>query len=38
MKFWSSCHGLAETNLKSIHEDASSIPGLPQGVGYLALL
>ena len=26
----SSCHGSAETNLTSIHEDAGSIPGLTQ--------
>ena len=26
----SSCHGSAETNLTSIHEDAGSIPGLIQ--------
>ena len=26
--YWRSCHGSAKTNLTSIHEDASSIPGL----------
>ena len=26
----SSCYGSAETNLTSIHQDAGSIPGLPQ--------
>ena len=27
---WSSCCGLAKTNLTSIHEDAGLIPGLAQ--------
>ena len=34
----SSHHGSAETNPSSIHEDASSIPGLTQQVKDLALL
>ena len=34
---WSSRHGTAETNPTNIHEHASSIPGLTQWVGDLAL-
>ena len=36
LKTGSSHHGLAETNLSSIHEDASSTPGLIQWIGYPA--
>ena len=37
-KFRRSHFGTAETNLTSIHEDASSIPGLAQWVGDPVLL
>ena len=37
LKFRSSCHGSAETNLTSIHYDAGLIPDLAQWVKDMAL-